>query len=110
MKQQLTVLNTVDEHGNPTGGHAMGTGITIVWQNGPLGRGTDRKQPNGAFVEGVIAAAIQRLEFYQEANGGRFACTENGEALEHLLNAMAALERRTSRREEEGTEGTHTPR
>lgn len=108
MRQQLTTLNSVDEQQNPTGGHVIGTGISIVWQNGPLGRDGDRKEPNGAFVEGVIEAAYQRLQFYQTASNGRFACAENARAMEHLEAALNELQARTVRREAAGIEGTHT--
>ena len=46
----------VDENGNPAGGITQGVGFTISWQNGPLGTGEERKEPNGAFVENVILA------------------------------------------------------
>ena len=59
------IRNYDDAEGNPAGGRVEGTGLYISWQNGPLGRGEARKEPNGAFVETVIAAAIQRLEYYQ---------------------------------------------
>ena len=104
MKQELVVLNSVDENGNPAGGHVVGTGIAISWQNGPLGRGTDRKEPNGAFVEGVIEAAAQRIRHYQ---AGKFACEHNAKALEHLEAALAQLQARTAEREARHVEGTH---
>lgn len=107
MKQEIHAENDVDELGNPTGGLVVGTGITIAWQDGPLGRGAERMAPNGAFVEGVILAAKQRIEFYQEASGGKFACQENAWAIEHLAKALAVLELRTKRREDAGIEGTH---
>jgi hypothetical protein len=34
-------LNVKDEQGRPTGGVVVGTGFTIAWQNGPLGRGAE---------------------------------------------------------------------
>ena len=46
-----------DKDGNPAGGVSSGRGFAISWQNGPLGRGVERREPNGAFVEDVIAAA-----------------------------------------------------
>ena len=52
-----------DSDGNPTGGVSSGRGFTISWQNGPLGRGEDRVEPNGAFVEDVIAAVIGRRRY-----------------------------------------------
>jgi hypothetical protein len=93
-----------DANGNPAGGVVNGNGIHIRWQNGPLGRGKKRKEPNGAFVEDVIRAAIHRLRWYQ---GTRFPCRENENALVHMEAALAWLEKRTERREREGTEGTH---
>ena len=101
--------NTVDENGNPTGGVVVGTGVTIAWQDGPLGRpgAEDRKEPNGAFVEDVIDAAKQRLEFFENASGGRFACEENADAIALLEQALMRLDDRTSRRTDAGTEGTH---
>ena len=96
----------MDKDGNPAGGHAHGVGFTILWQNGPLGRirTGERKQPNGAFVEDIIRAAADRIGFYQ---GGKFACDENAEALTNLRQALDALNRRTQRRIEAGTEGVN---
>lgn len=104
MKQEIRTKNVCDENGNPTGGSAVGTGIRIFWQNGPLGRGDERKEPNGAFVEGVIQAAIQRLEFFQES---KFACYENVNAISRLREALEDLEARTANRESRKVEGTH---
>lgn len=59
------ISNHLDRNNIPTSGYASGEGISISWQNGPLGRGKDRKTPNGAFVETVIDIAKNRLEFYQ---------------------------------------------
>ena len=98
--------NKVDSEGRPAGGYVSGTGFTISWQDGPLGRvGSDeRVEPNGAFVEDVIAAAIQRIEHYQS---GQFACEENANALLDLDHALVQLDGRTKRRVDAGTEGTH---
>lgn len=103
MNQPYKSEHNLDDHGNPAGGRSDATGIRIIWQNGPLGRGADRQEPNGAFVETLIAIAIDRLEFYQE----HFPCRENELAIRHLHSAGAMLAARTMRREEEGTEGTH---
>jgi len=104
MNQDIEFRNATDSDGNPTGGTVMGTGITITWQDGPLGRGKDRKEPTGAFVEGVLKAAKVRLEFYQES---KYPCQENSEALMHVNEAIRILNERTTRREKEGVEGTH---
>lgn len=104
MTQKIVSLNNLDENGNPTGGTATGTGINIKWQNGPLGRGHKRSEANGAFVEGVLEAAKQRLEHYQST---KFKCRENQQALHHLELAMLWLEHRTLAREQRQVEGTH---
>lgn len=126
MLQELEqVENRVDEKGNPSGGHVKALGISIKWQNGPLGRhaldcqendpayegcskSCTRVPPNGAFVEGVILSAITRLRFFESAAEGKFSCEDNREALEHLDLALGALSRRTTKREERAVEGTHT--
>lgn len=109
MKQGHFEEHWLDENGNPAGGVSTTRGATISWQNGPLGRiGTDeRKEPNGAFVEDIIHMAIGRLEFYQTASDGKFACEENQEAIKALYEAADLLETRTKRREAARTEGTH---
>ena len=96
-------VNTHSKDG-PAGGFVTGTGIQIDWQDGPLGRGKDRQEPNGAFVETVIDAARQRLVFYQDS---KFSCPENESAIIHLERALRVLDIRTKRREESGIEGTH---
>ena len=115
-----------DASGNPDGGSTFGNGFAISWQRGPLGRhapecisasegntgagtmscapGCTRRPPNGAFVEDVIAAAADRIEFYQ---GSKFACARNEKALEHLRAALSELEARTKERESRQVEGTH---
>lgn len=104
MKNGITEHHFNDEQGRPEGGHSFGVGFSIAWQRGPLGRGSERKAPNGAFVEDVLAAVIGRLEFYQRSE---FACTENAEALEALMAAAAWLDSRTKAREARAVEGTH---
>ena len=107
-----------DANGNPEGGITFGTGFAIGWQHGPLGRhapdcdlihaqcspGCTRREPNGAFIEDVIAAAADRLRYYQAS---RFACDRNARALVHLEAALAELNSRTADREARKVEGTH---
>jgi len=107
MLQQIVGKHENDANGNPAGGVTTGVGIDIVWQNGPLGRGADRKEPNGAFVEGVIAAAIDRIQYYQTANNAKFACRENALAITKLEEALLWLQKRTMDREARQVEGTH---
>jgi hypothetical protein len=102
--QILIASNRLDEYGNPSGGYARSEGLDIRWQEGPLGRGTYRKEPNGAFVETVLRAALQRIEFYNE---GQFRCRENSLAITKIEEALMWLNARTNRREKSGVEGTH---
>lgn len=104
MLQQIIANNSNDENGNPAGGSVHGVGLRIDWQRGPLGRGADRREPNGCFVETVIEAARQRLEYYQSS---AFACKENAEMIHHLSEALAWAKKRTEGREARQVEGTH---
>lgn len=105
--KDCVIENDVDDNGNPTGGGVEGVGLFIGWQDGPLGRGENRKEPNGTFVETVISACIQRLEFYQSASDRKFSCRENALAITKLEEALHWLEHRTNARETRGVEGTH---
>ena len=101
MRQQFIADHGVDTDGNPAGGYSIARGINIEWQNGPLGT---KRYENGAFVETLIAIAMDRIEFYQQS---QFACEENKEALSALKAALHALENRTANRQLRGVEGTH---
>jgi hypothetical protein len=119
MLQPITEYHDLDAQGNPAGGTTSGIGLSITWQKGPLGRHTpdcnagnsgvceascDRKAPNGAFVEGVIAAALGRLQHYQ---AGKFKCRENALAITKVEEALHWLQSRTTSRELRRVEGTH---
>ena len=95
---------TEKDSGAPAGGVTQGRGFTISWQNGPLGRDEDRLEPNGAFVEDIIDAAVDRIEFYNRAG---FECPENFETLRLLRRALEVQDSRTKSREAAGVEGTH---
>lgn len=105
--KNCVAVNDNDEQGNPAGGSVHGKGIDIKWQKGPLGRGNDRVEPNGAFVETVISAIIQRIEYYQTASEGKFKCRENAIAITKLEEALLWLNKRTMDRENRQVEGTH---
>jgi len=107
MKQGFFDEHWCDANGNPAGGVTSGKGFTISWQNGPLGRGQERREANGAFVEDLIQAVRQRIEFYQTANDGRFACRENKKAIDFLIMAEDILDARTREREVRQVEGTY---
>lgn len=100
-------MNILDSEGRPAGGDVGGVGIEIIWQSGPMREpGPDGKElgQNGAFVEDVIQACIDRIEFY---NGTQFRCRENSLAVTKLEEALHWLNARTARRVAAGTEGTH---
>ena len=107
MLQVFDSGNFRDDAGNPAGGQVAGTGIAIHWQDGPLGQGEDRKEANGAFVETVIAAVIQRIQFYNICSEGKFRCRENSLAITHLEEALHWLQARTADRTARGVEGLH---
>lgn len=102
MKQGFKSEHWNDSGGNPGGGCSYGTGWTISWQNGPLGRGAQRHRPNGAFVEDILDAVRERIEFYQSS---QFACPENVEVLKALAEAQGWLDKRTKDREKRQVEG-----
>lgn len=107
MRGEVTEHHLVDIDGRPAGGTTTARGLSIQWQAGPLAVDGVRREPNGAFVEDVIAAAIGRIEFYQSTTDGRFACQENADALDGLRHAARRLDERTRDREARGVEGTH---
>ena len=102
---------TVDRGGNPTGGHTtvdldMGggkgkTAMSIDWQDGIIP--PDGSQ-NGVFIEDVLEAARQRLQFFQQS---KFRCRENAIALTHIETALAWLDFRTRGRLSQGVENTY---
>ncbi len=115
MQQRINPMHEKDDQGRPAGGvthvviaeDSLGAPAvlhTLSWQKGPLMESGKRLPPNGLFVESVIAAAADRIRFYQESP---FNCAENAAALGHLEAALEILQSRTKRREAAGIEGTH---
>lgn len=104
MIQGVDEQHRTDGEGNPAGGTTLGRGLEVIWQDGPLAIDGVRVPPNGAFVEGVIQAALGRLRFYQES---KFSCRENALAITKLEEALHWLGHRTAQREARGVEGTH---
>jgi hypothetical protein len=49
----------------------------------------------GVFEDALLAILADRMEGFQ---GGKFACAENGVALEHIQRARAALNERIAKR------------
>lgn len=114
----IACSNQKDENDNPTGGGVKleitrevngGAGIhnalVVYWQDGPRAQEDGSlAPPNGAFVEDVIYAAIQRLEFFQNS---KFASDYNKAAIEHLTAALLALDARSTDRHSRGVLGKH---
>ncbi len=102
---------TTDERGNPTGGKTFLSlarngevskrlAIEINYQDGIVG---DVGQ-TGAFVEDVLEAARQRLQFFQAS---KFRCRENAIALTKIEEALQWLDWRTRKRLLEGVENSY---
>ena len=93
-----------DADGNPAGGCTQAPGLLVSWQNGPLQVDGKRRPQTGAFVEDLMKAVIDRIEFYQNSD---FACEENDLTLNHLHAALESQQARTRDRTDRGVEGTH---
>lgn len=91
------------EHGTVTfhGDYQQPYGF-LTFQDGPL---VDHGE-NGVTNEAVITALIERLT---ALNLAPFECAENHQAINHLVQALAWLDRRTAVRTERGVEGTEVP-
>lgn len=117
----LVAENVLDSHENPTGGEVylqvkkrsqeQFPCLIINWQDGP--RGTDQvnadgspvlADPNGAFVEDVLWAALQRLEFF---NQSKYRDRANSMAITHIEQALQALKDRQLERSHRNVEGKH---
>ena len=104
---------SVDADGHPTGGETFmdvsGDGdikMSITWQDGVV---HPTEGQNGAFVEDVLEAARQRLQFF---NSTEFRCRENSIAITKIEEALQWLDWRTRARlieDVENTYETHTP-
>lgn len=94
---QMLAEYYTDEAGNPTGGRTNGHGFSIEWQRGV-------EDANGAIVEDVVAAVIDRIEYFQAS---KFACAENAAGIEHLRNFLELMSARQKRRQAEGNEGSY---
>ena len=100
--ESLVVSNfSVDRGGNPTGGTtfmvASGqrdsdhSALHVNWQDGMVGPDGQ----NGAFIEDVLEAARQRLQFF---NTTEFRCRENSIAITKIEEALQWLDWRTRAR------------
>ena len=101
---QLIVINQnwTNDDGTHDGGVSTGTGFTISWQRGPI----NVAARNGAFLIEVLESCFSQLEYFQNST---YSSQENIIALEHLDKAIQSLKSRRTRRESEGTLGSHQP-
>ena len=107
---------SVDSDGHPTGGFTFlvepesddpvpDAAMSIRWQEGIIGLDGQ----NGAFVEDVLEAARQRLQFF---NTTEFRCRENSIAITKIEEALQWLDWRTRARllaDVENTYDQHQP-
>ncbi len=95
---RITSIHETDKKECPAGGETTGPGLVVTWKSAP---GNHRKH-DGATVEDLIEAAVDRLHFYQRT---KFACNYNRSALTFLNNALQQLDRRTADRERRHVKG-----
>ncbi|HVZ79438.1 MAG TPA: hypothetical protein VHE12_01405 [bacterium] len=101
--QKMKTENKFDENGVPSGGTVRGIGLTVTWQEGPLGRPEARKEQNGALVEDLLQVCLDRLKLFQDT---RFNCPENVLAASSIEEALKWLQKRTEDREKRLVDGT----
>ena len=116
INDNLGATNKLDENENPTGGevslHVTKDGdeefpaLIINWQDGPRGTAEEGTlaDPNGAFVEDVLWAALQRLEFFNES---KYRDRANSLAITKIEEALQALKNRQLERSYRKVEGKH---
>jgi len=75
----------------------------ISFQDGPI----KENGLNGIRNEDLLEVLIDRLEYLQEKDDGRYACPENYEALINIKLALRRLNARTKDRIKRGVEGTN---
>ena len=116
----VRATNRVDVDENPTGGDVYlrvtkfgdteYPALVVNWQDGPRGMGENPDgspalaDPNGVFVEDVLWAALQRLEFFQNS---KYRCRENAIAITKIEEALFILKDRQLSRSERNVEGKH---
>lgn len=111
----LVARNELDENENPTGGEVYlqvtkdgdteFPALVVNWQDGARGQADGSlADPNGAFVEDVLWAALQRLEFFNES---KYRDRANSLAITHIEQALQALKDRQLERSHRNVEGKY---
>ena len=93
----------LDTDGNPVGGHTVGPGFDIDWQNGVV---TSPDAINGANVIDILEVVRQRLEFF---NTTKFKCRENSIAITKIEEAIHWLDARIQDRKVRNVLSTMEP-
>jgi hypothetical protein len=75
----------------------------IKFQDGPI----KEAGVNGIQNEDLLQVLINRLEYFQTNDSGRYACQENEDTILLLRVALRQQVLRTSRRQQRGVEGTN---
>lgn len=94
------IIDGYDTHNNPAAFGADYTGLTVIFQNGPI----KEVGVNGVTHEALLAILIDRLRSFQ---AGPYSNRANAIALTHLEEALMWLQQRTRERIKRGVEGTH---
>ena len=95
------VLTGFNANTNPDyTGRVSSESLVLLFQNGVI----SEAGVNGVTPELILDVLIHRFEAFQ---AGRFACTENAEALESLCKAREAIRKRLLNRQARGVEGTY---
>ncbi len=107
--RKYTEVKVLDEKGQGNANHKYEVVLAenrnqivceVNFQKGPI----KEFGVNGVMNEDLIAIVIDRIEGFQS---GDYECSENQTALQHLRDALEALNDRTAAREKRGVEGTH---
>lgn len=85
---------------NPEAPEGTTNEIVLYFQNGV----TPENGLNGITPEALLEILIHRFEGFQQ---GKFACTENEEALTHMRGAVEAIQKRIANRKDRGVHNTY---
>jgi hypothetical protein len=106
-QNRFTQIWTRDEPG-PGGAHhnyvvSIRGNYHVIFADVAFQKGSVKEMPqNGVFMEDLLSICRHRLECFQ---AGEYACPENAEALDHIMKALEALDKRTKGRQTRGVEG-----
>ena len=90
-KRHVDSMNYYDGNYKLDGGYAYATGFAINWQRGRLfnNKSGEEVGRNGALIDEVLWACLQRLKFYRNCG---YADENDMEALRHVRSAVKMLD------------------